>query len=48
VGKTTEQMKLAGTFVMWDFVTIWKTPHNYYPQLMWSVAGLTPDIDLSR
>lgn len=45
VGKTTEQMKQAATFVMWDFAATWQTPHDYYPQLMWSVDGLTPDID---
>ena len=45
VGKTTEQMQQEATFVLWDFANIWAMLGSNYPSLIWSVEGLTADLD---
>ena len=46
-GKTTAEMLEQGTFFGWNWTSTWKPPHRNYPQLQWSVAMLTPDLNKS-
>ena len=45
IGKTTAELKVRLSYPLWDFVNTWKMLEDNYPQLKWSVAMLTPDLN---
>lgn len=45
IGKTTAELKLRFNYALWDFDNTWKMLRDNYPQLQWSVAMLTPDLN---